>query len=103
MPINLATEKLLTYRDAIQQLLPASEGRSMDISTLHRWRAKGVGGIHLEAVRVGGRWCTTQQALQRFFEALSRRAGHHDGILNPCMAPPQSTEASLRKLQAEGF
>ena len=45
-------------------------GRKLSFSTLHRWITRGLAGVKLEAVRVGGVLCTSEQALRRFFQAL---------------------------------
>ena len=41
------------------------------VATLHRWRTRGVRGVRLEAVRVGGRWHTSQAAIERFIIATT--------------------------------
>jgi hypothetical protein len=33
--------------------------RPVHASTVHRWRHPGVNGVRLEAVRIGGSWCTS--------------------------------------------
>ena len=44
-------------------------------SALHRWLHKGVcGGIKLQAVRLGGEWLCTRQAIDQFIEAQTTRA-----------------------------
>lgn len=47
-------------------------GRPFHLSTVIRWAKTGVRGVRLEALRVGGTLCTSEQALQRFFERLAR-------------------------------
>jgi hypothetical protein len=46
-------------------------GRKLHVSTVFRWAQRGVGGIRLEVVRVGGSLCTTIPDLQSFFSALA--------------------------------
>lgn len=41
------------------------------ISTLHRWRLRGVRGVRLQTCLVGGRRYTTSQWLAEFIEASS--------------------------------
>jgi hypothetical protein len=36
-----------------------------------RWILKGTRGIHLEATRLGGKWITSAEALQRFADKLA--------------------------------
>jgi hypothetical protein len=67
MPSDLFTEGLVPLRDAAHLL----GGRRVHASSLHRWRNRGVRGIKLEAVRVGGTWCTSPAAMRRFVSRLS--------------------------------
>ncbi len=41
-------------------------------ATLYRWALKGVRGIKLETVMMGGRRYTSDEAVDRFFARLSR-------------------------------
>ena len=49
--------------------------RRVDLATVHRWRMgvkSSTGGIlKLEAIRQGGRWATSREALERFLTALT--------------------------------
>ena len=45
------------------------------VSTLHRWMRRGVRGVRLDAYRIGGRWYTTREALERFVSATTAAAG----------------------------
>jgi hypothetical protein len=56
----------------VPRLLPRTKpGRKIAISTVYRWTAKGIKGVRLETIQVGGRRCTSKQALERFFDALA--------------------------------
>ena len=74
--IDLANETTLSLTQAAR-LLPAGRGgRPMTLSGILRWILKGArspGGqvVRLDAVRLGGRWVTSKQAIQRFAEALT--------------------------------
>jgi Protein of unknown function (DUF1580) len=63
--------ELKTFREAAARLPRRRQGRPVHISTLHRWRAKGIRGIRLPALRVGGSWMTSSAALEWFFTQLS--------------------------------
>ena len=71
-----AQRSLERLRDAIGAD-PASHGfpRPPGLRTLYRWSAKGIRGVRLETIRVGGSLCTSVQALQRFFDRLSGPRG----------------------------
>lgn len=48
---------------------PAPSGKRRSMSSLIRWVKKGVDGVRLEAVRVGGSWYTTEEAVNRFIQS----------------------------------
>ncbi|MEZ6232902.1 MAG: DUF1580 domain-containing protein [Phycisphaerales bacterium] len=56
-------ETLITLNDAI-----AHFPNRPHIKLVYRWRRKGVGGVVLESFRVGGKWYTSEQAIERFLE-----------------------------------
>lgn len=72
--IELRTETLIALRDAPKHLPARPGGKRLHISAIYRWITKGVAGIVLEAVRVGGTTYTSLEALQRFAERLSQPA-----------------------------
>ncbi len=61
---------LLSLKQAVSILPQRAAGRPFRVAVLYRWLHAGVYGIRLEGCRVGGRWYTSQAALQRFFDAL---------------------------------
>jgi hypothetical protein len=72
--INVETPLALTQ--AALLVPPGHGGKKTHISTLLRWiltGAKAPNGatVRLEAVRLGGRWLTSREALQRFAERLT--------------------------------
>jgi hypothetical protein len=78
MPISL-DETLVTLAQAARML----PGRP-HISTLWRWYRRGVGGIKLETILVGGRRFTSAEALSRFTSrATAAASGEHSPIRTP--------------------
>jgi hypothetical protein len=72
--INPLTETLITLAQAAAlPWIPRRRGRSgrLHVSTMWRWALKGIRGIKLEVVKVGGTLCTSAEALQRFFDRLA--------------------------------
>jgi hypothetical protein len=59
--LDLLTEDLLSMTDAAKEL----PGRP-SASTLFRWRTRGIKGVKLETVGVGGKVFTSRQAIHRF-------------------------------------
>jgi hypothetical protein len=73
MIIDLRNETLLTLTQAARMLPNSRRGRPVHLSCIYRWILDGVktpqGKVRLEAVRLGGRWLTSAEALQRFAAA----------------------------------
>src|SRR5262249_20643300 len=69
--IDSASEDLLTLAQAADELPRRRRGRKTHVSTLFRWSTSGCRGVRLETIQVGGTRCTSREALQRFFEALT--------------------------------
>jgi Protein of unknown function (DUF1580) len=78
MPIDLKYERLIRFADvpALSNLPLRRKGARLHLATIHRWRKPGVHGVCLEAVRCGGVWCTSVEALQRFFDRLACAQEH---------------------------
>jgi hypothetical protein len=81
---------------AAGRLFPGHRGgTAVDPSTVFRWVTKGAntpsgGPVRLEAVRVGGRWLTSQGAVARFVAALTAAA-------DPSPTPAPRSPAARRR------
>jgi hypothetical protein len=49
-------------------------GRPVHLLTVLRWIRQGVRGVRLEALKLGGRWVTSREALARFMARLSEES-----------------------------
>jgi hypothetical protein len=73
---DLTSEQPISLAEAAA-LVPSSRGcERTATSTLFRWitvgaRARHGGIVKLDGMRLGGRWVTSREALQRFAERLS--------------------------------
>ena len=65
----LLDESILSLRDAAKMLGTKADSRPIHLSTLIRWRTRGLRGVRLEAIRIGGRWFTSREAVVRFVSA----------------------------------
>jgi len=93
----MAHEKLILFAESGQQF----PGRSPSIPTLHRWRLRGVRGVKLETLKVGGRRFTSIEAIARFVEALNEPQSSEPSIT---AAERQARSAAARAmLQARGI
>jgi hypothetical protein len=74
--LDLATETPLPLTAAAKLVPPGRNGKRTHLSTLLRWILQGAKRpdgevVRLEAVRLGARWFTSREALQRFAEGLT--------------------------------
>jgi hypothetical protein len=93
--IDLTTETPLPLAVAARLVPPGRNGKQCHLSTLLRWILRGCRGpdggmVRLEGVRLGDRWVTTRQAIQRFALALTPR-------LDGEPAPAPRTEGHRRR------
>lgn len=69
--IDTASETLIPLRE-VPRLLPyRANGKTLHISAVYRWTLRGIRGVRLETVKVGGTTYTSREAIQRFSERLS--------------------------------
>ena len=77
--IDLAKEKLIRLSDVPELLPPRANGKRVHVSAVYRWVSRGVRGVRLESVTIGGTTYTSLEALQRHADRLSEgRAGEPD-------------------------
>jgi hypothetical protein len=64
--IEIEGETLVALRE-VSKLLPLRpNGKRVHISAIYRWVQRGIKGVRLEAIRIGGTTYTSREALQRF-------------------------------------
>lgn len=115
MLIDLQREQLYPLRIAVKWAPPSSRtGNTLHPSVLFRWAKRGLitadgTRVYLEAVKAGSALTTSREALQRFFEELTRRAGlPHPSSDSPACAEPSrirrhDQSAVERELDASGI
>jgi hypothetical protein len=69
MAIDFLREKVINLHEAPEYLGHGRQGQRPHVSFLVRAIKTGIRGQKLEAVRLGGRWLTSVEALQRWCEA----------------------------------
>jgi len=82
------SESLLTLTSAAQSL----PGKPHS-STLHRWRLRGIRGVRLETILIGGVRYTSREALQRFFNATT-------AIANGDISPASTSKNRGQEIEA---
>jgi hypothetical protein len=99
--IDSTTETLISLAEAAKELPRRRRGRKCHVSTLFRWTTAGVRGIVLESLQCGGTRCTSREAIQRFFEALSSRQADSVGGDQPGRGAGRRTVAQRQRQSAE--
>lgn len=102
---NLTEEKLIPLSD-VCGLVPGSRGaKRLHRQTVARWIEKGVIAksgqrVKLGATRVGNRWLTTAEAVERFFALLAEMPEACDARLDA--EHERDIESAGRELDAMG-
>jgi hypothetical protein len=96
--IDFTNEDLLLFVEAARSL----PGRP-HISTLHRWRLRGVRGVRLESVLIGGRRYTSLQALELFFAATTAAADGEVAPVRTAKERKRAIERAENELLAAGI
>lgn len=69
MAIDLETEQLITLSAATRFFPARRRGKKPSFTCIWRWVVNGIGGVKLDAVKVGGTLCTSKAAIGRFIAA----------------------------------
>jgi hypothetical protein len=86
--INIVNEDLLTFFEASKKI--------------HRWRQRGVRGVKLETCLIGGRRFTSQQAIERFVQAMPDDDGH-PAVVTTSTKRELEIRAAERELNKHGI
>ena len=106
MSTDTRNEELHTL-EGIRQFLPrtARTGKPVHPSVVFRWITRGLKAgdgtiVRLKGVKAGNRLCTTIEAVDRFFDDLTARAG-----IAPLEPPPKisGNDRTSRRLEAVGL
>jgi hypothetical protein len=97
--IDLKTESPLSLAQAARIIPPTRLDKPVHVSTVVRWILHGVRGVRLEAVRIGGRWITSQESLERFSAALTTK--HNASRMEPAATQGGSLAQRREQEQAE--
>jgi hypothetical protein len=106
--IDLQNEQLLGLAEIANLLPPGRRRRPVVASTILRWVIHGVklaSGevVRLEAVRLGGRWLSSAEALARFAAAQTPTLGDARPTPRPPASRRRASERADRKLAAIGI
>lgn len=87
--IDVKREELIPIRLVPRRLPPRPNGRPVHISAVYRWVQRGVRGVRLDAIRIGGTTYTSEEALQRFSTTSDAST----------FAPPPTTVARAAQIE----
>jgi len=96
--IDVDSENLVSFVEAARSL----PGRP-NITTLWRWRNRGVRGVKLEVACVGGRTYTSREAWARFLERVTAAKNGQPIPSRSNRQREREQQAATRKLQAAGI
>jgi hypothetical protein len=103
--IDIATEKLVTFSQALTYLPRRKNGNGASVETIRVWAVEGIEGVKLEIIRAGNKRCTSVEALQRFFDTLTQieLTGQAPVVPRKTTAARQKQiDAAIKKLKAAG-
>jgi hypothetical protein len=103
--IDISLEDTFSLTEAAKRLPCRRRGVRPNVATLYRWAQIGCRGIRLETICVGATRCTSMEALQRFFDALTAQAEHHTVPQAPRMTATRrkQIEAAEQRLARAGI
>jgi len=106
--IDLTNEELLSLPETARRLPPGRSGKTVHLSTIMRWILRGVRGlggkpVRLEAIRLGGRWLTSVEALQRFVAAQTPDLDSKPNLPRTATARERASERAGSRLSRIGI
>ena len=82
-------------------------GHRVSPSTLHRWRLRGIRGVKLETILIGGKRFTGESQLLCFFRTSTQvqddPTASHNSKVSCRIADPQGHDESVAFLKSEGI
>ena len=96
--IDVTKEAAISFNAARKFPELQRDGKRPDIATIYRWASRGVRGVRLEAVQIGGTRCTSHEAVKRFLQKLTEENAPASEA-----EPVADTEQAEAELQAAGF
>jgi len=100
MAIDAFGEQVMKLAEAGRQC----PGGAVSSPTVYRWCKRGIAGVRLESIHVGGVMMTSRQALQRFFERVTEaRRVQEQAELDARSGEVERSRATQRRLESAGL
>lgn len=105
MPIDPLTERLVSLSEVPKlKFLPVRRrGKRPHVSCVFRWTKTGCRGVVLESIQIGGTRCTSQEALARFFAALTAAAASGETVARGSLERDREISLAERRLDQLGI
>lgn len=102
--IDIALEETFSLTEAAKRLPCRRKGKRPNVATLYRWAQSGCRGVRLETICIGATRCTTMEALQRFFDAITAKSNGSPAQVSPHLTTTRrkQIEAAERRLAKAG-
>ena len=101
--IDVVHEQVLPLTAAARELPSRSGALGVNVSTVWRWSLRGIRGVRLETVLVGGIRMTSREALQRFFSAATAAANGETPSAQTCKQRQRAIDEAEAELSAAGI
>ena len=98
--IDLTQEELVAIRDVPKHLPPRPTGKRVHISAVYRWLLRGIRGVRLESLKIGGTTYTSKEALQRFADRLTSPAQDLDTIPATTLTRKRQIDRATKQVEA---
>ncbi len=95
--IVLGRDTIMTLTQATALVPPRRRGRKTSVSTFFRWSTNGCRGLVLPTLQCGGTRCTSVEAIQWFFEALSELSLTHGAKVETTGVPVLRSPSQRRR------
>jgi len=96
--MSILNKRYLTFSQAANTLASRPH-----VSTLHRWRTRGLRGVKLVAAKVGGRRVVEVAELERFIEAVTAAADGRSATGSTSKCRQREIEAAEETLRRAGI
>ena len=99
--LALLEKEGLTMTEAAALLPGRKPGKRLYVNTVWRWCRKGLRGVRLRSVLVGGQRLTTRQWLQEFIQAMSEAREPGDASPPPVIRTPRQRQSASERAAEE--
>jgi len=92
--IDIRAEPLIPLRQVAAMRPAGRKGRPLHVATVYRWATRGIRGVRLEVIRLGGSLYSSREAVQRFADRLSAAPPGAEGREGTCRRHDSAARAA---------